>query len=131
MIDRIAAHAASTGACRALKLAIAAGLAAMLMMIAAGEAQASYGTVRADSDGNVPVSYSCTAGSGVGLYSWVFDGSTTQGNITINKCALDRLGAGPNDRQQVLAHEKGHSRGLAHSSNPSSVMYPVVKISGS
>lgn len=130
MTDRTAARAASTGAYRAFKLAIAAGVATILMMVVASEAQASYGTVRADSDGYVPVSYSCMVGNSVGIYNWVFDGSTTRGSITINQCALDRLGAGPQDLQQVLAHERGHARGLNHSSDPSSVMYPVIRITG-
>lgn len=129
-MERIAALRAGSGSSRAVKLLIAGVAAAMIMAFSAEKADASYGSARADSDGNVPVVSSCWAGNSVGLYKWYFNGHTTQGTIIINDCALDRLGAGPNDRQNVIAHEQGHARGLHHSSNPSSAMYPVIMITG-
>ena len=129
-MESIAARRAASGSSRAVKLVIAGVVAAVIMAFSAEKADASYGSVRADSDGNVPVVSSCWAGNSVGLYKWYSNGYTTQGTILINECALDRLGAGPNDRQQVIAHERGHANGLHHSSNPSSVMYPVIMITG-
>ena len=129
-MERIAALRAASGSSRAVKLLIAGVAAATVMAFSAEKADASYGSARADSDGNVPVVSSCWPGNSVGLYKWYSNGYTTQGTILINECALDRLGAGPNDRQQVIAHERGHANGLHHSSNPSSVMYPVIMMTG-
>lgn len=70
-------------------------------------------------------------GEQLGFYNWHTDGFATYGTITIDECALDRLGAGPNDRQRLLAHERGHANGLPHSSDPSDVMYPFFPITGS
>ena len=64
------------------------------------------------------------------LYSWVNDGYATYGEISIDDCALDAMGAGPEDRERVLAHERGHANGLLHSDNPSDLMYPIVPITG-
>ena len=129
-MERIAALRAHSGSSRAVKLLIAGIAAATVMAFSAEQAGASYGSARADSDGNVPVVSSCWSGNTVGLYKWYFDGYTTQGTIFINDCALDRLGAGPNDRQAVIAHERGHANGLTHSSNSSSAMSPVLYITG-
>ena len=65
------------------------------------------------------------------VYNWYNDGFATQGTISIDDCALDAMGAGPEDRERVLAHERGHANGLLHSDNPDDLMYPVVPITGS
>ena len=111
---------------RVTKLALASlFVVASMAFVAPGEAHAM-----ADSDGYVPVTYGCFAGSEAGLYSWYFDGYTTYGTITINKCLLDRLGAGIQDFARVLAHEEGHAAGLPHSLDPTSIMYPYLLITG-
>lgn len=71
------------------------------------------------------------SGEQLGLYSWYNDGYATYGTITIDDCALDAIGAGPEDRERVLAHERGHASGLLHSADPNDLMYPVVPIQGS
>jgi hypothetical protein len=103
---------------------------ALVMALTAQSAGASVGSVRADSDGYVPVSYSCFGGGAVGLYSWFSNGDQTYGKITINQCLLESLGAGPQDFARVLAHEMGHSKGLLHNSYASSVMQPILSITG-
>lgn len=128
-MNRIAAYGAAAAVHRAIVLMLVGGVAAIIMALSAEEASA-HGGIRADSDGKVPVVSSCWAGNSVGMYQWYSNGQTTQGKILINDCALDRLGAGPNDRQAVVAHERGHARGLGHSSNPSSPMYPVIMLTG-
>lgn len=67
----------------------------------------------------------------LGTYSWYNDGYATYGTIAIDDCALDAIGAGPEDRERVLAHERGHADGLLHSDDPNDLMYPVVLIEGS
>ena len=114
-MDRIAAQEAAAIVQRRLMLALVVGVAAIIMALSAKEASASSGHARTDSDGRVPVVNSCWAGNSVGIYQWYSNGYTTQGKILINNCALDRLGAGPQDRQAVVAHEQGHARGLPHS----------------
>ncbi len=68
--------------------------------------------------------------SNLALYSWTNDGFATYGEILIDDCALDAMGAGPEDRERVLAHERGHANGLLHSDNPDDLMYPIVPITG-
>ncbi len=115
---------------RLTKLAAAGALAAAMTLGTAQDAEASYGGSMADSDGYVPVYSTCYPGNQLGYYSWYFDGYTTYGEIYINECALQALGAGPNDRARVIEHEMGHARGLGHSSDPNSIMYPVTMITG-
>ena len=67
----------------------------------------------------------------LGVYTWYNDGYATYGEISIDDCALDAMGAGPEDRERVLAHERGHADGLPHSDDPNDLMYPVVLIEGS
>lgn len=109
----------------ALKFAAAALFASVVMAMFADEADAQV-----DSDGYVPVVYSCWSGGEVGLYTAYFDGYTTTGTITINQCLLDSMGAGPNDYQNVIDHEMGHSYGYGHSADPYSIMYPATQITG-
>ena len=111
---------------RVVKLALVA------LLVASSLAFATPRDARAmaDSDGYVPVTYGCYAGGEAGLYSWYFDGYTTYGAITINQCALQRLGAGIQDFARVLAHEEGHAAGLPHSLDPTSIMYPYLLLTG-
>lgn len=131
MVERIAVAASISGLRRIAMLASASVLLAMVLATAtAREADASYGGGIADSDGYVPVYSTCYAGNQLGYYSWYFDGYATYGTIYINDCVLQALGAGPYDRQLVIEHEMGHSRGLLHSTNPYDVMYPISEITG-
>ena len=78
-----------------------------------------------------PVYSVCYPGDEVGYYEWYDDG---QGNFTdhigINECALDRLGAGPIDRERVLEHELGHAAGYGHSDHADDTMHPYMVMWG-
>ena len=78
-----------------------------------------------------PIYSVCYPGDEVGYYEWYDDG---QGNFTdsigINDCALDSMGAGPEDRAWVLEHELEHAQGYGHSDDPYDAMYPQMLITG-
>lgn len=67
----------------------------------------------------------------LGTYNWYNDGFATYGTISVDDCALDAMGAGSQDRERVMEHERGHANGLPHSENPNDIMYPIVSILGS
>ena len=84
----------------------------------------------ADTDGYVPIYSGCLPNNVGAFYAPYYDGYTIQGSIVVNACYLQRVGAGPNDLQRLLAHEMGHARGLLHSADPFDIMYPVLPITG-
>lgn len=107
-------------------------IAAVVAGLMAHGASASEGTTMADSDGYVPVYSVCYSGTGyLGYYSWYYDGQgTVTGAVYVDDCLLADYGAGPYDRQRVIDHEMGHAWGVAHSSDPSSYMYPYYTVTG-
>ena len=84
----------------------------------------------ADSDGYVPLYHDCLDNDMGALYVPYYDGSSIIGSIIINDCAIERFGVGPNDLQQLIAHEMGHARGLLHTDDPDDIMYPYLYVTG-
>lgn len=127
MIDQAVARlSGDAGPRRIFMLTVASLLAAAtITLVAANEADAQI-----DSDGYVPVYSTCYAGYELGYYTWYSDGYTTSGEIYVNDCALQALGAGPADRQRVVDHEWGHAMGYGHSADPNHFMYAIETITG-
>ena len=124
---------------RVAKLSVAAFLAAAAMTVTAPNLAdaAEVGFLGpdsdigfADSDGYVPIYRACFEGDRGAVYLPYYNGSTIEGSIVLNECALQRLGVGPNDLRQLLEHEMGHARGLLHSNDPSDIMYPYQLVTG-
>ncbi len=127
MIDQAVARLSGDAGLRRIFMLTVASLlaAATITLVAANEADAQI-----DSDGYVPVYSTCYAGYELGYYTWYSDGYTTSGEIYVNDCALQALGAGPADRQRVVDHEWGHAMGYGHSADPNHFMYAIETITG-
>src|SRR5215217_3578710 len=121
---------------KAAKLPVAALFAVAILAVAAPADAQEVDPSVADSDGYVPVYTVCLPedpllGDIGGGYAPLDDGfGVVAGIIVINVCALERLGAGPNDIAYVIAHEMGHVAGLLHSDDPNDLMYPAYRITG-
>ncbi len=128
---------AAENAHRMAKLSVAALLtvAALTAVVDPAAAQAVDPTI-IDSDGQVPLYEVCLPADPLlgdigGGYIPTDDGfGGVAGVIVLNRCALEDLGAGPNDIEYIIAHELGHAAGLLHSDDPSSLMYPAYPITG-
>lgn len=86
-----------------------------------------------DSDGHVPVRYVCKKGASfLGFYSWnKAEDEVVRGRIVINRCALERAGAGPKDYKAVYQHELAHAHGKDHwqgSPRTNAAYYPYFQI---
>ncbi len=127
MIDQAVTRLSGDAGLRRIFMLTVASLlaAATITLVAANEADAQI-----DSDGYVPVYSTCYAGHELGYYTWYSDGYTTSGEIYVNDCALQVLGAGPADRQRVVDHEWGHAMGYGHSADPNHFMYAIETITG-
>ena len=97
-----------------------------------------------DSDGDVPVKYVCDPhyklprglGNGdpyIGRTWTQVRGDEVRIRIYINKCVLERAGAGKQDIRNVVRHERAHAKGWDHyegtpETNPA--YYPNYRITG-
>ena len=103
-------------------------LSLVALVVAAAMAMLAVTPDRAEA---TPVYSACYPGDEVGWYNWSYDEYGNYSDfIEMNECALDRLGAGPMDRQRVLDHELGHANGNGHSDYAGDTMYPYMVMWG-
>jgi hypothetical protein len=111
-------------------------LLAVLMLIPGGASAVTisrpWGNHAHDSDRRVPEYYGCYAGQWAGLTrKRVSSTGEVACRIYYDKCAMNRLNAGPRDWDKLRAHERAHARGFAHyegspSTNPA--YYPKFNV---
>lgn len=119
-----------------------------VVLVAAGVLLISYAALAAprygpqerqiDSDGRVPVVSVCLPRqewlAGADYRRLTRDGEPlVRAKVRVNDCLLEKLGAGPQDRHNVISHEMAHTRGWDHFDgrpriNPG--YYPKYRITG-
>ena len=121
---------------------IALLLALVLGLVFVSVAEARHGP--RDSDGDIPIKYVCDPryklprglpnGNPYIGRTWTQQrGDDVRIRIYINKCVLERAGAGKQDIRNVVRHERAHARGWDHyegSPRTNPAYYPNYSITG-
>jgi hypothetical protein len=90
----------------------------------------------ADSDGDVPIKEACNDKMPKNAWTHrLFSENNTkvEATIYVDTCELDDLGAGPQDIENFIEHEKAHAKGWQHregTPETNAAYYPTVDITG-